>query len=159
MEQVNPTMPITPKYPPKYKQRKFLEMIFDSVGFLSDCPQRYPDIMRFSLLNQHSYVLQNPDYVRYVLQENYKNYRKGKAYETLSILLGNGLIISEGEFWKRQRRLSQPAFHRESLMRISQIVIDSTQKMINEWKQKVGKQINFTREMAGLTIEIVASTV
>jgi len=150
------TLTKQPVYPPKYKQRTFLEVVFRPYKFLSECQFSYPDILKFDLVRRHVYVLQNPEFVKYVLQENHKNYLKGEAYDILGILLGNGLLNSEGEFWKRQRRLAQPAFHRESLENISKIIVDSTQAMLQRWKKMEGQTINFTREMAGLTIEIVA---
>lgn len=144
------------RLPPPYKQRFFLETLRDSVGFLSRAPEDYPEILRFKFLNRKVYVINHPQLAQYVLQENHKNYLKGEAYEVLALLLGNGLINSEGDFWKRQRRLAQPAFHRDSLKRISTIVTDSTLKMIQRWRQLEGQTINFTREIAALTIEIVA---
>lgn len=144
------------KLPPKYKPRIFLENLRDPIGFLAHSPENYPDIFRFRMLNRKVYVLNSPDFAQYVLQENAKNYQKGEAYKVLALLLGNGLINSEGEFWKRQRRLAQPAFHRDSLKRVCDIVTDSTRNMLMRWKKQEGQALNFTREMAALTIEIVA---
>ncbi|GIV34131.1 MAG: cytochrome P450 [Chitinophagales bacterium] len=143
-------------YPPVYKARKFLEPLTDTVNFLAYSPERYPEAFRFRVLGREVYVLNHPEYVQYVLQEKYRNYRKGEAYETLSILLGNGLINSEGEFWRRQRRLAQPAFHAESLKRVSKYVVEVTGKHIDAWKKLEGKTINFTKEMAAVAIEVVA---
>lgn len=144
------------KLPPKYKQKYFLETLRDSIGFLTRAPEKYPEILRFQFLSHKVCVLNHPELAQYVLQENHKNYLKGDAYEVLALLLGNGLINSEGDFWKRQRRLAQPAFHRDSLKTISSIVTGSTCKMLERWKQFEGQTINFTRELAALTIEIVA---
>jgi len=145
-----------PRLPPVYQPRYFLETLRDSIGFLSRAPENYPEIVRFKMLSHKVYVINHPELAQYVLQENHKNYLKGEAYQVLALLLGNGLINSEGEFWRRQRRLAQPAFHRDSLRRISGIVMDCTRRMLQRWKQLEGQPINFTREMAALTIEIVA---
>lgn len=126
------------------------------MGFLKNSSQRYPDIFRFRLVHREAYVINHPELAQYVLQENHKNYLKGEAYQVLALLLGNGLINSEGDFWKRQRRLAQPAFHRDTLKRVCSIVTDSTLKLLHRWKNLEGQTINFTREMAALTIEIVA---
>ncbi|HXH17469.1 MAG TPA: cytochrome P450 [Chitinophagales bacterium] len=142
--------------PPQYKPRYLFETLRDPVGFLSSSPQRYPEMLRFRMLRHKVYVINHPELARYVLQENHKNYHKGDAYRVLALLLGNGLINSEGEFWKRQRRLAQPAFHRDSLRRIGSIVTDSAMNMLQRWRKQNGQTINFTREMAALTIEIVA---
>jgi len=144
------------RLPPEYKQKFFLETFRDSIGFLTRASENYPEILRFKFLSHKVYVINHPELAQYVLQENHKNYLKGEAYRVLALLLGNGLINSEGEFWKRQRRLAQPAFHRDSLRRISGIVTDSTYRMLERWKSLEGQTINFTREMAALTIEIVA---
>ena len=144
------------RHAPKYKQKFFLETLRDSIGFLTRAPVDYPELLRFSFLSHKVCVLNHPELARYVLQENHKNYLKGEAYQVLGLLLGNGLINSEGDFWKRQRRLAQPAFHRDSLRRISEIVNDSAIGMIQRWKKLEGQSVNFTQEMAALTIEIVA---
>ncbi len=65
----------------------------------------------------------HPEYARYILQDNSKNYHKSLAYDVLKVLLGNGLLTSEGEFWKKQRRLAQPAFHRRKLKAFAMMMI------------------------------------
>jgi cytochrome P450 len=148
---------ITPKkLPPKYDTQSLLTSLRDPLRLLTHSPENYPDIFRYRLLQRKIYIINSPDFARYVLQENFTNYQKGEAYKVVGLLLGNGLLNSEGDFWRRQRRLAQPAFHTQSLQRVCDIVNDSTINMLQRWKKMEGQVINFTREMAGLTIEIVA---
>lgn len=145
------------RMPPRYPlSLRDTLAINDFLGFLDGCTDRFPDITYFGLLNRYVYVLNHPAMIKYVLQENYQNYHKGRAYQVLKILLGNGLINSEGDFWKRQRRLAQPAFHRERLAGLAQLTADVTRRMLQNWKQREGQVVNFTQEIAQLTIEIVA---
>lgn len=143
--------------PPRFKsnnsQASFLK---EMLLFLEECAENYPDITHIKLLNRYIYVVQNPQMAKYVLQENHTNYAKGRAYDVLRFFLGNGLLTSEGDFWKRQRRLAQPAFHRDRLEDLAQLTAKATFKLLREWKKREGTVINFSQEMAKLTIEIVS---
>ena len=67
--------------------------------------------------------LAHPDYIRHILQENYKNYKKGIVSDIyLRPILGNGLLVSEGEFWRKQRKLIQPAFHKKQILTIYRLL-------------------------------------
>ncbi|MBL7787069.1 MAG: cytochrome P450 [Chitinophagales bacterium] len=126
-----------------------------TIKSLGELPQEHPDIAWFNLLNRRIYILHKPEYIKQVLQENYQMYHKGLAYDTLKLLLGNGLITSEGDFWKRQRRLVAPAFHRDKIKGLMQLFHDLTMEQLQKWENQIGKTIDFTREMAQLTINIV----
>jgi cytochrome P450 len=129
------------------------------LDFFSGLQEQYGDIstIRFSLRNV-SYI-QNPDYIQHVLQENNRNYTKSLRYEQLKYLLGNGLLTSEGEFWLRQRRMIQPAFHRHKLQLLADEMADITAKMCDSWTAEFkGKAFNAAAEMMALTLEIVGKT-
>ncbi|MBX7243516.1 MAG: cytochrome P450 [Bacteroidia bacterium] len=100
----------------------------------------------------------NPDHLKQVLQENNKNYTKSFAYDKLRLLLGNGLLTSEGDFWRRQRRLAQPAFYKEKLAEIGNVMIRETETMLKTWESygNTDKPLNITQEMTGITLSIVA---
>ena len=61
------------------------------------------------------YVISAPQYAEHVLRKNWQNYVKGRAIKRVALLLGNGLMVSEGEFWKSQRRIMQPAFRQQAI--------------------------------------------
>ena len=144
----------------KIPKRGFFESINalrDIFGTLTAAPQTHPEIFITGIAGlKQLYVINHPALAQHVLQKNYTNYSKAAGYEVLALLLGKGLLTNEGDNWHKQRTLIQPAFHRDTLKKIGQIVVASTNQMLVEWKEKEGQQINLTKEMAGLTIDIVA---
>ena len=75
------------------------EMIGDMLGLFMDTTRDYGGIAQFKLLNKSYLLVTNPDYVKYILQDNYKNYIRGRSVETGRVLLGNGLPLIDGDFW------------------------------------------------------------
>src|SRR5580698_8221228 len=78
-------------------------------------------------------VITDPDYVKHILQDNNRNYRKSFSNEPLKLLLGKGLVTSEGDFWRKQRRLIQPAFHRERLAGFAKIMTNECDAILKKW--------------------------
>jgi cytochrome P450 len=109
------------KLPPGPKGNFFLGSTFDylrdQLGFLTAAVKQYGDIVRLRLGNQTTYVLVNPEHIDYVLRSHADNFMKDKLTRWLIPLVGEGLLTSEGEFWRRQRRLAQPAFQRQQIER------------------------------------------
>ena len=103
-------------------------------------------------------ILQDPDLIRYVLQDNNKNYVKSFGYDPLKLLLGNGLLTSEGDFWRKQRRLAQPAFHKEKLANIVDTMITCTGQMLVRWEKLAGEEINISSEMNKIALDIVSKS-
>jgi len=129
------------------------------LDFFSELREQYGDIatIRFSVRSV-SYI-QHPDFIHYVLQENNKNYTKSLRYEQLKYLLGNGLLTSEGEFWLRQRRMIQPAFHKQKLQLLTTEMASCTQQMLSKWEIEYSeKEFNLATEMMALTLQIVGKT-
>ena len=85
------------------------------LGTFLDAADRYGDVVYLKAGPYHGYQLSGPDEIRHVLQENYRSYHKSPLYERLKDVAGDGLVTSEDATWLRQRRLAQPAFHRERL--------------------------------------------
>src|SRR5690242_8996950 len=99
----------------------------DALKLLSDSARQFGDVYKLQLA--HSvYVLSGPNEVGRVLHENHTNYKKNFIYERMRPLLGNGLLTSDGDFWKRQRRLAQPAFHRQRIAGFSESMVRHTQQ-------------------------------
>ncbi len=105
----------------------------------------------------HTWVFNHPDDVRRILIQNHRNYAKGVGFDRIKILLGNGIIVSEGEFWKRQRRMMQPTFHRRILAQFDRVIAAANDRLLAEWQRKcaAGEPVNVTDDMSTLTLEIV----
>ena len=95
-----------------------------------------------------------PDFMRYVLQTNHRNYNKGRAYDILKLILGNGLVTSNGQFWQKQRRLAQPAFHKKNLEDLFNVMGETAEEYFKELDKKRGTEIDIAREMMAVTAKI-----
>jgi cytochrome P450 len=105
------------------------------------------------------YLLVNdPEGVRHILVDNNRNYRKSRSYEGLKLVLGQGLLTSEGDFWRRQRRLAQPAFHKERLASFAKMMVSDTSAMLQRWRGGDGGPFDVHHEMMRLTLRIVTRT-
>src|ERR1700759_5111227 len=94
----------------------------------------------------YDYVINHPDDVKQVLLSNHRNYTKGEGMDRVKILLGNGIMTSEGDFWRRQRRMMQPSFHRRVIDRFSALVHDVNDGFAERWAASAarGQPINLT---------------
>jgi cytochrome P450 len=104
-----------------------------------------------------SFMLINAQHVEHVLQTNNRNYRKGRNYEEVKASTGNGLFVSEGETWVRQRRLAQPAFQHRRIASFAKIMTDSVEAMLEQWHQCAERDeaVEVGAEMLRLTLGIV----
>jgi cytochrome P450 len=129
----------------------------DTLGFIERCRQ-YGDVVRLRFFYLTAYFLYHPDDIEYVLATNPKNFIKARSLRTpfFRRLVGNGLLTSEGEVWKRQRRLAQPAFHRQRISNYADVMVQYTERTIAGWKS--GEIRDIHRDMMRLTLEIVVKT-
>jgi cytochrome P450 len=103
------------------------------------------------------YQISDPDLMNDVLVKQADQFHKAKIFrQALAPFLGNGLLLSEGEFWKRQRKLSQPAFHYRRIETYAETMVAYTRQMLARWRG--GQDIYIDREMMKLTLQIVART-
>ncbi len=102
-------------------------------------------------------VINHPRDVKRVLLTNHRNYTKGEGMDRVKILLGNGIMTSEGDFWRRQRRMMQPCFHRRVLERFGGLIHEVNLRFAERWAARAaaGEPINLTDEVSELTLEIV----
>lgn len=105
----------------------------------------------------HTWIFNHPDDVKRILVTNHRNYVRGVGFDRIKILLGNGIIVSEGDFWKRQRRLIQPTFHRRVLGRFGPIIARANERCMARWEalHARGEELNVTDDMSVLTLEIM----
>ncbi|MDQ5845997.1 MAG: cytochrome P450 [Acidobacteriota bacterium] len=129
----------------------------DSLAFIRQC-QSYGDVVRMRFLYLTVHFLYNPEHIEYVLSTNAKNFIKSRSLRSpfFQKLVGNGLLTSEGEVWKRQRRLAQPAFHRQRISAYADVMVEYASRMISSWRE--GEVRDIHRDMMRLTLEIVVKT-
>ncbi|MFN8283776.1 MAG: cytochrome P450 [Chitinophagales bacterium] len=137
-----------------------LQLRNERIQFFIDQQKKLGDIYQIKVPTRKVIVLTNPEWIKYVLVDNNKNYTKSFAYDSIKLFLGNGLLTSEGEFWKRQRRLAQPAFHKEKLAFMFHNMIEQTDKCLHSLEQyaDTNQSINLSKELYKLTLDIVNST-
>ncbi len=106
---------------------KSVEFLNNPIKFISKSMEIYSDTYTASLKRNTKIILtQDPGFINYILKENHKNYQKSEfSTESAVRLFGKGLLFSNGDYWLRQRRLIQPAFHKEKLQGLNSIIIKS----------------------------------
>jgi len=129
----------------------------DTFAFIERC-RDYGDVVSMRFLYLTAYFLYHPDDIEYVIATNAKNFIKSRNQRSplFRRLVGNGLLTSEGEVWKRQRRLSQPAFHRHRINAYAETMADYAERTISTWRG--GEIRDIHRDMMRLTLEIVVKT-
>ncbi|MEM6989877.1 MAG: cytochrome P450 [Myxococcota bacterium] len=125
----------------------------DPLALLRQRHRRYGDFVHTHVAGLDRLLINDPDAIRHVLQHNSANYTKGPAYAVLGVVVGEGLLTSEGDFWLRQRRLAQPAFHKKYLERFAAVMVAATETMLASWS--IGDQVDIAEEMMRLTFKIV----
>ncbi len=108
-----------------------------------------------------NYVIHHPDDVKRVLLSNHRNYTKGLGMDQVKILLGNGIMTSEGDFWRKQRRMMQPAFHRRIIDQFTALISEVNTRTMERWAAKAatGEPVNLTDDTSELTLEIVLRSI
>jgi cytochrome P450 len=134
-----------------------LRMLRHPLEVLRSAARDYGDIVRIPVLVGTRILLNHPDYIQQVLIFQQNKFHKSKlSKEATERLLGQGLLISEGDFWRRQRRLAQPAFHRQRISEYSPTMLDCAQAQVSKWGD--GETRNMAQEMMELTLEAAVRT-
>ena len=123
-----------------------------------DAVHAYGDIVRFQLGPETAILLGHPDAIKYVLQDRHRAFGKGTpGFIKMKRVLGEGLVTSEGDFWLRQRRIAQPAFHRQRIASFAQVMVRDTLDLSHRWEALAarGQTVDVHQEMMSLTLRIV----
>jgi cytochrome P450 len=133
------------------------ELAGDPLTWLTETAKTYGHVVRFRFGLEQSNLVTHPDGIRHVLQENHLNYRKSVDYENLKPMFGEGLVTSEGELWKRQRRLAQPAFHRQRLGATVAVMVRRTDEVLERLDAFAdsGRPFDLHAQMSALALLIV----
>jgi cytochrome P450 len=134
-----------------------------SLAMLRQCFARFGDVYRIFAPNRgvYNYVINHPRDVKRVLLANHRNYTKGEGMDRVKILLGNGIMTSEGDFWRRQRRMMQPCFHRRVLDQFRDLIRGVNEKFADRWAAKAaaGEPVNLTDDVSELILDIVLQSI
>ncbi|PYU04503.1 MAG: cytochrome P450 [Acidobacteria bacterium] len=128
----------------------------DPLGYLTFLFRTYGDVVGLRYFRYRVTFISHPKDIEEVLVNQAKKFAKGRILRANKRLFGNGLLTSEGEFWLRQRRLAQPAFHRARVASYAETMVRYAERMLEAWRD--GEERDIHQEMMRLTLQIVAKT-
>ena len=132
-------------------------LLRDPLELMRSATREYGDVVRIPVILQSRILVNRPDYIQQVLLFQHGKFHKSTlTKETTERLLGQGLLISEGDFWRRQRRLAQPAFHRHRINEYAPTMLECADMKAQEWRD--GETRNIAEEMMELTLEAAVRT-
>ena len=153
-------LPTPAKLPPGPSSKSwtdsFKDYSRDPLAYLPRLAREYGDIATMRYYNFRVYFVSHPDLIEEVLVTRNRSFIKGRILRANKRLFGNGLLTSEGDFWLRQRRLAQPAFHRRRIASYADTMVRFAERLLEEWKS--GQECDIHVEMMRLTLQIVAKT-
>lgn len=137
-----------------------LEIRRDRLRFLGNLTHQYGDVVRFRMGPQTLHLVNHPDHINHVLSDNSPNYVKGIGLAHAKSLLGDGLLTSEGSYWRNQRRLIQTLFHREWIKEYAAAMAGATTSMLDNWETLAEHEqpVNVYDEMTRLSFCILTKT-
>lgn len=128
----------------------------DPIPFFTRLSREYGDAVQFSVGPQKIVLFNHPDLIREMLVTQHRSFHKSRVLQRTKAILGEGLLTSEDPLHKRQRRLANPAFHRERIGRYAEVMIGRAARARDRWRD--GETLDMHHEMMRLTLEIVAKT-
>jgi cytochrome P450 len=146
--------------PPGPRELPFVGSVFamdrDGLGFVTRMEATYGPVVTFHLLGLPLVLVSDPEAIKDVLVDHARDFTSQEFNNSLALLLGQGLLTSDGDFHRQQRRLVQPAFHRKRVESYSSIMVEYTREMVERWRE--GEQLDVLTAMQELTLRIVGKT-
>jgi cytochrome P450 len=130
----------------------------DAATYFDRLWRTYGDTVRFKLLGTNAVLVSHPDALKQVLSTRRERYIKGKIYDSPRGILGDGLVTLEGDPWKARRAMAQPAFHRQSLAKLTAVMARSGARFLDDLAARASSgplEIDAHREMVKLTLDVV----
>ena len=143
--------------PPTITGANVREMVRNPLQFFQNIALQYGDIVCYRPAPEPAYLINHPDYIRHVLVDNNRNYSKDtRSNQIFGKVIGEGLITTEGEIWRKQRRMMQPAFHHTRIEKLDGLIVEVTNSMLDRWQHayESNQPIDIAREMAALTLTV-----
>src|SRR5881394_1900733 len=128
----------------------------DPLAFFTKLARDYGDVSQLTLLNFRTLFINHPDDIEDVLVNKARKFEKGRVMKANMRLFGEGLLTSEGDFWLRQRRLAQPAFHRARVAAYGTTMVEYAERAMRGWKS--GEVRDIHEDMMEITLQIVGET-
>jgi cytochrome P450 len=152
------TATITPARP--YGLSALPKLAANPPEFFLETLNKRGNLVEINLAGTKLLLVHHPDYVRHVMQDHARNYGKGSMWVAIRKMVGNGLLGSEGDFWLRQRRLMQPAFHRQRLAGLANSMTATIAEMLDNWSALAakGQALDVARAQADLTMQLIVRT-
>lgn len=131
----------------------------DPLGTFTRLQRQYGRIVRINIGGRNQYLIFQPEDVKHVLQENHRNYGRSPAFRVLKRFLGEGLLTSDGDFWRQQRRLAQPAFHRQKITVLASTMVQESAAWVAQLHTlDLSRPINISQALMDVTMRIVCKT-
>lgn len=157
--------PVQTKVPPKTAGLPLIGslpgVIKQKIDFLENAHHDLGNTYRLDLGAISIVMLCHPADADYILRTNAKNYSKGGAmWNSVRSMLGNGLVVSEGDFWMRQRRMMQPQFHRQHLASMTQLMLDAIEAGMKDWDgfAEAGNPVDMLNAFNHITMKVIVQT-
>jgi cytochrome P450 len=136
-------------------------VLSEQLDFFVNARAKYGDVFAVKLGPTEIIALTHPEHAQHVLRDNAKNYWKGgPLWAGLRTLFGNGLPVSDGDFWRRQRRMMQPHFHRERLAELVDLMVEAIDEGMETWDAVAasGEPFNISPALARMTMKVIVKT-
>jgi cytochrome P450 len=133
----------------------------DLLRWMSDNFKQFGDVYKASVYGTDVYVVSDPQYADYILRTNWQNYRKGQIIKRVGLLVGNGLMVSEGKFWKSQRQMIQPAFHDKAVGALTDVIRTANVALLKKWGQAAQEtqSVNVTSDISAMVLYVTLFSV
>ena len=159
---VKPTVKLRP---PKVKGWPLLgplpTIIKDIYQFLLEAQERYGDVYTIDLGLLDIMVFNHPRHVEHIFVSHFRNYRKGgPMWDSIRDLTGNGIVTSEGDFWRKQRRMMQPQFHRKRIAGLADLMVEAIDESLPHWDEmaEAGQAMDMALEFPRMTMQVIVKT-
>jgi cytochrome P450 len=150
-------VPVRQGPPPGPRRFPFVGNTFmvrrDALATLARWGREYGDVIHYHFFRYPVYILAHPRDIEQVLLSRASDFLKGMTTRGNPELFGNGLLTSDGEFWRRQRRLANPAFHRENILRYAEITLEEAARLLDTWQPGATPDVH--QDMMNVTLRIV----
>jgi cytochrome P450 len=154
--------PGTGRVPPGPPQRAAFTLLrllnWDRLGMMRLAANGYGDAARLAIGPKALYFFNHPDYAKHVLVDNAENYHKGLGLQQAKRALGDGLLTSEGELWREQRKIIRPVFQNKRIAQQAGIVADEAASLVARLRAHRGERVDVAHEMTGLTLGVLGRT-